>query len=391
MKILFLTWKSFGNDDMIVAFRSLGHEVEEFAYSDKEETENEGAVKEFTGKLRKATPDMVFSFNYFPVVALACKELGLTYLCWIYDSPYVRLYHYSAAYPTNHIFVFDSSVAMEFQKGGIRTVHYLPMAANTERLSGMKEFEKFRKSPWKNEKDVAFIGSLYTEKHTFYQRITEISDYARGYLEGLMAAQRNVYGYNFIQESLRHHPELIEEMQKSLPMSPSSGSVEPIEYLFAQYVINRQITAVERQDLLGEVARRFGLDLYTPDREYQLEGSVNHGPVDYYDFAPYVFKTAKINLNISLRSILAGIPLRGFDIMGAGGFLLTNYQSDFLNFFVPGEDFDYYESKSDLMDKISYYLAHDEERAQIAENGFRKVAAYHTYRHRAEEMLSSLG
>ena len=112
--------------------------------------------------------------------------------------------------------------------------------------------------------------------------------------------------------------------------------------------------------------------------------------MDYYDFAPYVFKDSKINLNISLRSIQAGIPLRGFDILGAGGFLLTNYQSDFLNFFVPGEDFDYFESKNDLLDKIDYYLAHEEERAQIAENGFKKVAAYHTYRHRAEEMLSSL-
>ena len=139
------------------------------------------------------------------------------------------------------------------------------------------------------------------------------------------------------------------------------------------------------------MAKRFGLDLYTPDEKLKLEGCVNHGPVDYYDFAPYVFKEAKINLNVSLRSIIAGIPLRGFDILGAGGFLLTNYQSDFLNFFVPGEDFDYFESKSDLMDKISFYLSHDEARAQIAENGFRKVAAQHTYRHRAEEMLSFLG
>ena len=50
-------------------------------------------------------------------------------------------------------------------------------------------------------------------------------------------------------------------------------------------------------------------------------------------------------------------PAIVFDIMGAGGFLLTNYQSDFLNFFVPGEEFVYYESKQDMMDKIGYYLA----------------------------------
>lgn len=390
MKILFLTWKSFGNDDMIAAFRSLGHEVEELPFADGDEPGDKEAVARFAAEVKKAEPSCVFSFNYFPVVALACKDLGMPYLCWIYDSPYVRLYHYSVAYPTNHVFVFDSSIAAEFQQGGIQTVEYLPMAANTQRLSAMRDFEKLSKSQWKPEKKVAFIGSLYTEKHTFYQRMKNLKEYTKGYLEGLMAAQKQVYGYNFVQETLKQHPELIEDMQKSLPMTPGNDSVESVEYLFAQYVINRQITALERRELLSEVAEKFGLDLYTPDRDLKMNGCVNHGPVDYYDMAPYVFKKAKINLNISLRSILAGIPLRGFDIMGAGGFLLTSFQPDFLHFFVPGEDFVYFESKADLMEKIAYYLSHEEERAQIAESGFNKIEQAHTYRHRAEEMLSYL-
>lgn len=388
MRILFLSWKSFGNDDMIAAFRSLGHQVEELPFADGDEPGDKEAVARFAGQVKAVDPAFVFSFNYFPVVALACKDLGMPYLCWIYDSPYVRLYHYSIAYPTNHVFVFDSSIAAEFQQGGIQTVEYLPMAANTERLSAMRDFGKLERSQWKPEKEVAFIGSLYTEKHTFYQRMKDLKEYTRGYLEGLMAAQKQVYGYNFVQETLKQHPELIEDMQKSLPMTPGSDSVESVEYLFAQYVINRQITALERRELLAEVAAKYGLDLYTPDKELMLNGCVNHGPVDYYDMAPYVFKKAKINLNISLRSIIAGIPLRGFDILGAGGFLLTNFQPDFLHFFVPDEDYVYFESKVDLMDKIAYYLAHEEERAQIAENGFRKVEQAHTYRHRAQEMLS---
>lgn len=137
-------------------------------------------------------------------------------------------------------------------------------------------------------------------------------------------------------------------------------------------------------------AKRYGLDLYTPDQTLKLPNCTNHGSVDYYDFAPYVFKKAKINLNISLRSILSGIPLRAFDIMGAGGFLLTNYQEDFLDFFVPGEDFVFYESKTDLLDKIGYYLDHEAERAQIAENGLRKISADHTYVNRINEILSYL-
>lgn len=390
MKILQLTWKSFGNDDIATAFRHQGHDVIEYPYLDKEEPTDREAVKRLAAEFKSKNADCVFSFNYFPVVALACKELGMPYLSWIYDSPYVRLYHYSVVYPTNYIFVFDSSVYLEFAKIGVTTVHYLPMAANVARLDAMTEQAVFRRTEWRNEKDVAFVGSLYTEKHQFYQRMNDISDYTRGYLEGLMASQKLVHGYNFIQESLKARPEIIEDMKKSLPMTVSNDGVESIEYLFAQYVVNRQITAMERQELLSEVSQKFGLDLYTPDKEFRMQGCKNHGPVDYYDFAPYVFRNAKINLNISLRSIIAGIPLRAFDIMGAGGFLLTNFQSDFMGLFVPEEDFVYYDSREDLMNKIEYYLSHEEERAQIAKNGHKKIAENHTYEHRVEEMLSYL-
>ena len=59
-----------------------------------------------------------------------------------------------------------------------------------------------------------------------------------------MEAQKQVYGYNFIQELLPD--KIVKDMQNSLPMQIRPGGVETIEYLFAQYVINRQITASVR-------------------------------------------------------------------------------------------------------------------------------------------------
>lgn len=388
MRVLMLTWKSFGNEDIIAAFRQTGHQVTEHPFSDKGEQTDEELEQELVSAIKAAAPNFLFSFNYFPTAAITCKKLGIPYVAWVYDSPYVRLYHYSINYPTNHVFVFDKEQYMEFHRAGIMTVHFLPMAANTERLCSMKDFSSFKKTPWYNQHEVAFIGSLYTEKHQFFQRMDKISSYTRGYLNGLMAAQKQIYGYNFIQELLP--PAIIKDMQNSLPMQTGSDSVESIEYLFAQYVINRQITAEERLELLAAVSEKYALDLYTPDRSVSLANCTNHGPVDYYDMAPYVFKTAKINLNISLRSILSGIPLRAFDIMGAGGFLLTNYQADFLDYFIPDEDFVFYESQKDLLAKIEYYLNHETERAEIAENGLQKISADHTYVHRVNEILSYL-
>ena len=388
MKILFMEWKSFGNEDILSAFQKMGHTVKRCPFSNKELRSNETVEKEILSAIQTFSPDFVFSFNYFPIISLACKKADMRYLAWVYDSPYVMLYSYTIIYPGNYVFVFDKELCSEFCKAGIKTVHYLPMAANTDRLRGMNDETLFSSTRWKNQKDLAFIGSLYTEKHQFFSRLEGITEYTRGYLEGLMAAQKQVYGYNFIKESLTK--EIVEDMHRILPMQPDPTGVESMEYLFAQYVINRELTARERQEILKKVSETHGLDLYTPDETFAMSGCVNHGPVDYYDMAPYVFRHAKINLNISLRSIKSGMPLRVFDIMGSGGFLLTNFQADFLDYFTPGEDYDYYESVGDLMQKIDYYLAHEEERKAIARNGFEKIAAGHTYEHRIAEMFSYL-
>ena len=377
MKILFIEWASFGNADIKEAFIAEGHTLACFPFSNRDGRQDAEIETELSGILHSETPDLVFSFNYFPVISQVCKKEAVRYISWIYDSPYVMLYSYTAMNPCNTIYVFDKELYMEFHNAGIQTVRYLPMAANVDRLDRITRLPLLY--------DISFVGSLYTEQHNFYERMTSLSDYAKGYLEALMAAQMKVQGYNFIQESLAP---VMEDLYKALPMDPNPDGVESREYLYAQYVVNRKITGLERADLLTAVASRHVLDLFTHDTGFTLENLRNHGTADYYSQMPLIFKQSRINLNISLRSITSGIPLRAFDIMGSGGFLLSNFQADFLDEFVPGEDFVYYESKDDLLYKIDYYLNHEEERTAIARSGHDKVAAGHTFRHRVREMLS---
>ena len=47
-----------------------------------------------------------------------------------------------------------------------------------------------------------------------------------------------------------------------------------------------------------------------------------------------------------------GIPLRCFEILGSGGFLLSNYQADFADCYADGEDYVSFVSKEDMLDKI---------------------------------------
>ena len=79
------------------------------------------------------------------------------------------------------------------------------------------------------------------------------------------------------------------------------------------------------------------------------------------------------------------------DIMGAVGFLLTNYQADFLEYFTPDNDFVYYESIDDLIRKCDYYIKHEDERKAIALNGYNKVKEFHNYKVRLNDIFKIAG
>ena len=388
MKILYIEWASFGNEDMKEAFTAEGHTLVCFPFSNKEARRDEATEKALSKTLHEEVPDIVFSFNYFPVISHVCNKENIRYISWIYDSPYVMLYSYTTINPYNTIYVFDKEVYLEFHNAGIKTVRYLPMAANVERLDGINASNAGDEGGAdKYMYDISFVGSLYTEKHNFFERMTNLSEYAKGYLDAIMNAQIQIQGYNFIQDILKP---IMPDLYKALPIDPNPDGVESREYVYAQYVINRKITGIERSALIKAVTDKYTLDLFTYDPEFKLPNLNNHGSVDNYSEMPLVFKQSRINLNISLRSIKSGIPQRAFDIMGSGGFLLSNYQSDFPDYFVPGEDFDFYESREDLLNKIGHYLTCEDERRSVAQSGHDKVAAAHTYRHRVREMLSDL-
>lgn len=384
MKVLFIEWASYGRLDLKEAFLAEGHELVCFPFTiDLNKLHNSPELEEkLSETIHKKVPDVVFSVAYFAVISKICNKENIRYISWTYDNPHVMLYSRTVINPCNTVYVFDKTLYMQFHKAGINTVHYLPLASNPDRLDtvvadlpGELSFVY----------DISFLGSLYLEKNNYYdQMISALPDYAKGYLSALTAAQLKIRGYNFVEDSLGP---VIKDMYAALPMEIQPGGMETLEYLYTQYIINRRITAIERIDLLETVAGKYTVDLFTHYKGYDIPGLRNHGPVDYNNEMPRVFRRSKINLNITLRGIQSGIPLRAFDIMGSGGFLLSDFQADFMDIFVPGEDFVYYEDKDDLLQKIDYYLSHEEERVAVARNGHDKIAAKHTYRHRVKEML----
>ena len=233
MRILYLNIPTFfANMDMLDAFESYRDEngnpldviVYPYVYDENKARNDTEFEKSFLSVLRRETPDFVFSFNFLPVVSKVCKIDGVCYVSWIYNNPEIFLYSYQVINPCNLVLMFDSKQYETFRKGGINTVEYLPLAASTRRLDALVPDEKTEFGA-----AISFVGSLYTERQQYYERIVpKLSDYHRGYLEGLIKAQLQVDGVNFIEECLPK--ELVDAMQA---VSKSGISVStPLPVLF---------------------------------------------------------------------------------------------------------------------------------------------------------------
>ncbi len=383
MKILFLDSPAFAKQDMLDAFRNCGISYDLFIHEAYNERQSAAFETAFYAASQNASYDFVFSFNYYPILSRCCQNAGLKYVSYVYDSPLVALYSCTLINPCNYVFLFDKATYLTFHNAGISTVYYLPLAANVKRLASLVCPEQIA---GKISSDVSFVGSLYNEEHNFYDRLNDISDYTRGYLDSIMAAQQQVYGYFFLDELLT--PPILADLQKCIPYKPMADGTESAAYVYANYFLCRKITSTERISLLKVASENYQLKLYTHHPSKELPAAEYIGPIDYYDTMPLVFQNSRINLNITLKSIQTGIPLRCMDIMGSGGFLLTNFQSDFLDHFVPGEDFAYYESADDFTSKIAYYLSHESERQQIIANCIGKMRDAHTFEHRVHTILN---
>lgn len=382
MKILFLDNDTFAKLDMIEAFQELGFTVDLFFHDQIRSHRNPDFEEAFRSRIFGAGYDFVFSLNYYQQLSHVCEKYGLKYVSYVYDCPLVSLYSYTVLNKCNYIFLFDKEQYLTLHNAGIQTVYYLPLAANVRRLDAMQPTAAIHE---KLDTDVSFVGSLYNESHNLFDTLQGLSEHTRGYLTAIMEAQLKVSGYFFIEELLT--APVLADLQKARAYTPQPDGVETPAYVYANYFIARKLAEMERTRLLSAVSERHPLKLYTHNPTPQLPKAENMGPIDYYDVMPYVFRCSRVNLNISLRSIRSGIPLRAFDIIGAGGFLLSNYQADFADCFTAGEDYDFYEDEADLLGKLDYYLSHDAIREEMAANAHRKLAGQHTFVHRIRQML----
>jgi len=88
---------------------------------------------------------------------------------------------------------------------------------------------------------------------------------------------------------------------------------------------------------------------------------------------------------------IAQVRLRDFEVPMSGGFYMVEYMEELEEFFDIGKEIVCYTDKDDLVDKIKYYLKHDDERESIRKAGYERCLRDHTWHKRFKTVFHEMG
>ena len=391
MKILFYRYNSIYEPDCLEAFKKFGIDVVEERTEVSKKGLEPGDVVQIVADhiLRQNELNdpflFVFSINFYPAISDICEKLNTVYACWSVDCPVTELFANQIKNGHNRVFLFDRTQYERIYRHNPECVYYLPLGTNVDRLdkTNMTINASDRK---KFSSDISFVGSLYNEKNPLKK--LKLTDKTRGFIDGVERAQLNIFGVNFIEDVLTD--DVVQEL-KGAKIEKHEMLVEPIDhYVAAHAFIGMDLAEKERILTLNTLAKHFNVDFYTLSDTSDLVGVKNCGPANSLTEMPKIFNLSKINLNITMRPIQTGLSLRIFDVLGSGGFLISNYQAEIETMFTPGVDLETYGSIEELVDKCAYYLEHEDQRKQIALNGYNKVKSMYTVEHRMKQMIGNM-
>ena len=384
LRILHLHSRQISLMGLAYCLTNMGHNVHIPTYKVTLWASSDAETEIIEEELEEGHYDLVVTYDFCPSVSTACQRSHVKYYAWVYDSPLLELYRDEACNPCNYISVFDRKQYARLKElNRIPHLFYLPLAAEVD-VFGQVSIKK--KDEKKYRADVAFVGRLYNNRgyeELFDENTKELKKEADAIVESCGCrwdGKTNLFG--------KATDELIQHIcNKKDDLAWDVYHIDKRYYAESLKLI-RRCNELERVEILNRLAEDYSVVLYSEKVPDGLLHNVTIRPwVDYWSEMPKVFYLSKINLNITSRSIESGIPQRIWDILAVGGFCLTNYQPELTEYFEIGKDLEVYHNMDELLEKVDYYLSHEEQRIRIAMNGYQKVRKYHTYRHRLTQAL----
>lgn len=387
MKILYVHGENIWISGIVNALTKLGVNYEIYPKLKDMAFPDEREIDEIFRYLVEHEISHIVSINLVQDLALAAQKADIQYLSVIWDAPFIPLFSEYGRMEHCWFAVFDKKDLARFEKRKVPHIIYQPLAADSVAIEEWNKDEEDRGiQEYSNE--ICFVGNLYD--NNFFDEFCrnmpqELMDYFTDFFEKVSFRWD---GINRIYGTVSD--QLLTYIRGVTPGFQLINFFEvPDTAIFEQAYLDRKTANIERVCILNMLAENYPVTLYTASEtaERVLEGVKIMPPASAGYESYKIFKSSRINLNISLKGIEAGTPLRVMDIMGAGGFVMTNYCPETAELFEEDKEIVMFRTPEELVQKVDYYLKHDSEREQIALAGHKKVMNSYTYVQKMKSLI----
>jgi len=287
-----------------------------------------------------------------------------------------------------HIFHFSPLEVKRYKSLGVKSVTWLPLAANVERFKPYAEIPEF-------SCDVSFIGHTAT--------VNRRSRLISKFQARLMSRESSVDEKNDIFRWVRRLERIIERHEDRLTewLIPQFweeivGGSSPPDYLGMSvaeicYATGEEVSARQRGAIIAALAG-LNINLWGDEgwKAYETLGARYRGFSNYHAELPMIYSSSKINLHTNRIYHQDVTPLRIFDVLACRGFLLADHRDAYADCYDIGKDFLTYQSVREAGELADYYLTHDNERRAIAESGYRATVERHSLAARWKTIIATL-
>jgi spore maturation protein CgeB len=332
----------------------------------------------------RVEPEFVFAINHSHGLAEACGAQDVPLVVWEIDPATDGLLPAGAAMNHVSIHTYRESNVERFRAAGFPHVNYTPLAANTVRRSPGS-------GSYPSGPELCFVGaSMVDQAHRFKQTFLDAWTSHFGGQEGariqgekmldaILAAQRSRPREYVIPQLLQRHLErFIDAVTPQLADDPVAMVAE--------------MAAAERR--LNVIARLGGAGIHVwGDPGWKLTvpaGVVYKGFAGHNQQLTNIYRRGKIHVDVNRLYQLDIVPMRIFDILACGGFVIAEHSPALEQLFEVGVEIEAWRTIEELVAKVEFFRANPDKGAAIAARGLEAVRERHTIRGRVQEMISDL-
>lgn len=342
-------------------------------------------LEKIESRIRARNIDVLFSISFYPRCSYLASTLQCHYVCWDFDkiiNP--DLFHPQFFSPSTLFLSTYREDVFKMRDLGYHAEVLPACPAFLLDIGQMGEGDVANAQAI----DISFVGSSVSSiTNSFLDLKKQILN------SGATNSSSSNELWRLVQSVLEEQRELskrglfrLRELIEEHLFTSSFKGVLDVDSLFNP--LAKESSRIQRNLFLSKLCE-FQVSVFGPEDWQEVDlPFLSYGGYANYDFeAPKIFMNSRINVNIARSYALDGMSDRVFNVLAAGGFLVTNETETMKDCFDFGKDLVVVKTPEELREACRYYMEHEAERVQIAENGKRRLNTDHRLKNRFDQIL----